>query len=229
MRCNNALCYCENDNDTKNNCCSCCTAGKLCCGFLDWKKTMLLIAFLDVISVSIDAYGTSGSTLGEVETRMGISHFFNMTIQETDGEIYGYYSIYIVGIALLILRLLTILSLILGAINYRPCCVLIWAISAPVGWVIFFTMQVVLLERYSGENNQSSKLWSIWNAKGMFSINTTGEEMSRKIDKWESDFGGFGQPCVNILVTSILSFIITVFSTFYGIIFYRKQINNEIR
>ena len=167
MKCNNGLCY-TGDNDAT-----------LCCGCLNWKKAILLIALGDVISVSFEAYGASGSTLGDIETRMGISHFFNITIPEGGGSSSTYYSIYVMGFLLFILRILTICSLVLGAQNYRPCNVLVWIISAPIGWVIFFIMQVVLLERYYGENNQASKFWSIWNDRELFSLNSTSKQMTQ--------------------------------------------------
>ena len=55
---------------------------KLCCGFLDWKNAVFLIALSDVVSISLGAYSISGSTLGEIESRLVISQIFNITMNE---------------------------------------------------------------------------------------------------------------------------------------------------
>ena len=116
---------------------------KLCCGLLDWKNAVLLIALADVLSISLGVYSTSGSTLGELETRLVISQIFNITMNEDKGSILTFSSIYVLGILLCLLRLGTVLFLVLGSQNYRPCNVFVWILSAPVGWILFFIMQII--------------------------------------------------------------------------------------
>ena len=224
MKCNNGLCFCGGTSESSENE----NEGKLCCGLLGWKKAVLLIALGDFISVSLNAYGTSGSTLGEVETRLGISNLFNISLNEESGSASAYYSIYVLGILLFVLRLLTIFSLVLGSQNYRPFNVLIWIVCAPIGWMLFFTMQVVLLMRYHGVDNQASKFWRIWNQKNLFSLNSTSDAIIKSVSDLEPNSSAFGQPCINILIISTLSLIFTVLATFYVSIFYRKQKNNLI-
>ena len=227
MSCNSSLCDSGDDSGERT---------KLCCGVLNWKTAILLIALGDFISVSIEAYGTSGATLGEVETRLVISHLFNVSMNgehlnnssTTDSSTSGttYYFIYVAGLFLYVLRLLSIFSLVLGSQNYRPCNVLLWIFSAPLGWVIFFIMQVVLLLRYYGEDNQQSKFWTMWNHKDLFDLDPT--SFQTKIAEWEPNTSAFGQPCINILIISIVTFIFTLPATVYVAIFYCKQRNNQI-
>jgi hypothetical protein len=230
MSCNNSLCYSGVDSGDRT---------KLCCGVLNWKTAILLIALGDFISVSIEAYGTSGATLGEVETRLVISLLFNVSMNgesghhlnnssTTDSLTSGttYYFIYVAGLLLYVLRVLTIFSLVLGSQNYRPCNVLLWVFSAPIGWVIFFIMQVVLLSRYYGENNQQSKFWTMWNNKDLFDLDPI--SFQTKITEWEQNTSAFGQPCINIIIISIVTFIFTLPATIYVTIFYCKQRNNQI-
>ena len=227
MSCNNSLCYSGDDSGDRT---------KLCCGVLNWKTAIILIALGDFISVSIEAYGTSGATLGEVETRLVISHLFNVSMNgkhfnnsstidsSTSGTIY--YFIYIAGLFLYVLRVLSIFSLVLGSQNYRPCNVLLWIISAPLGWVIFFIMQVALLLRYYGENNQQSKFWTMWNDKDLFDLDPT--SFQTKIAEWNPNPSAFGQPWISILIISIVTFIFTLPATVYVTIFYCKQRSNQI-
>ena len=233
MKCSNSLCYCpgsDTDSKSKAGCCDYLTEGGsiLCCGYLKWKKAMLVIALVDLLCIAAEAYGTSGATLGEVETRLGISHFFNITLEMDETSSIGseYYIIYMMGILLAILRFISIFSLVLGSQNYRPCNVLFWIICAPVGWAIFFIMQIVLLMRYSGEDNQMSKFWVMWNDHGLLSESR--EEMKESIANWEPNSSSFGQPCINILITSIVTFFYTLISTFYVTAFYCKQTTNQI-
>ena len=227
MSCNNSLCYSGDDSGDRT---------KLCCGVLNWKTAIILIALGDFISVSIEAYGTSGATLGEVETRLVISHLFNVSMNgkyfnnsstidsSTSGTIY--YFIYIAGLFLYVLRVLSIFSLVLGSQNYRPCNVLLWIISAPLGWVIFFIMQVALLLRYYGENNQQSKFWTMWNDKDLFDLDPT--SFQTKNAEWNPNPSPFGQPSISNLIISIVTFIFTLPATVYVTIFYCKQRSNQI-
>jgi len=231
MKCNNSLCYCGGDDDAEGSSkAGCCDyfAAKSCCGALPWKQAMLLIAFGDFLSIGASTYGTSGCTLGEVETRLEISHFFNITLETDETSSLGseYYIIYMMGILLAIFRSISIFLLVLGSQNYRPCNVLFWIICAPVGWAIFFIMQIVLLLRYSGEDNQMSNFWVMWNDHGLLSESS--EEMKESIANWEPSSSSFGQPCINILITSIVTFFYTLISTFYVTAFYCKQTTNQI-
>ena len=202
---------------------------KLCCGLLDWKNAVLLIALADVLSISLGVYSTSGSTLGELETRLVISQIFNITINEDKGSILTFSSIYVLGILLCLLRLGTVLFLVLGSQNYRPCNVFVWILSAPVGWILFFIMQLLLMMRYHGVDNQASRLWRIWNSKNLQQQNATIEETIDGVRQWGSNTSSFGQPCLNILIIGIVTFVFTLLSMIFVIRFYLKQKSNEIR
>ena len=234
MRCDNTFCFLGDGDDSETSsrrgCCACLSGGqsRLCCGVLGWKKAMLLIAFGDFISIAVQAYGTSGATLGEVETRLEISHFFNITMEEDEKSSFGseYYIIYIMGLLLFVLRLITIFFLVLGSQSYRPCNVLLWIVSAPIVWSLFFVMQIVLLLRYYGEDNQMSRFWVMWNDKVLLSLPS--QKMEKMIAEWQPNPSSFGQPCATILITSIVTFFYTIFSTFYVSLFYCKQTSNQI-
>ena len=202
---------------------------KLCCGLLDWKSAVFLIALADIVSISLGAYSTSGSTLGKLETRPVISQIFNITMNEEKGSILTFSSIYVLGILLCLLRLGTVLFLVLGSQKYRPCNVFVWILSAPVGWISFFMMQLLLIVRYHGVDNQAGRLWRIWNSKELQQQNATIEETIDGVRQWGSNTSSFGQPCLNILIISIVTFVFTLLSMIFVIRFYLKQKSNEIR
>ena len=233
MKCSNSLCYCpgsDTDSKSKAGCCDYLTEGGsiLCCGYLKWKKAMLVIALVDLLCIAAEAYGTSGATLGEVETRLGISHFFNITLEMDETSSIGseYYIIYMMGILLSIVRVFSVFLLVIGSQSYRPCWVLFWIVCTTIGWGLFFVMQIVLLLRYEGNNNQMSRFWIMWNDHDLFS--QTREEMKKSISEWEPNSSSLGQPCINILITSVATFFYTSISAFYASVFYCKQTRNQI-
>ena len=130
------------------------------------------------------------------------------------------------GALLFVLRLIPIFLLVLGSQNYRPCNVRFWIVSAPIAWSLFFIMQIVLLLRYHGEDNQMSRFWVMWNDKELLSLPS--KEMEKAIAEWQPNTSSFGQPCVTILITSIVTFFYTTFSTFYVSLFYCKQTSHQI-
>ena len=199
-----------------------------CCGRLEWKHAILLIAVFDIISVSLCTYSTSGATLGAAENRLGISRFFDIDLQEGEGATSSHYALYVVGCLLCLFRLITTGGLAFGAMYYWPCYVSLWIISATAGWIIFFVMQVILVNRYYGANNQVAAFWQVWNDVELFSSNST-EVMKLKANEILKAENTFGQPCVNIISILCFSLIFTVISSMLVTKFYRKQTTHQIR